>query len=120
MLSKVWDIITYPFPNFKGATAEVWEWIGNFISHFLLAKGTLGLNKANFYSRLLCFYLFWNNRSIAYILGETHVFKRCQRIKAEVTLDKYDCAVKNLAYDFVRPDISVHTCHASPNNYQQQ
>ena len=27
MLSKVWDEITYPFSNFKGATGEVWEWI---------------------------------------------------------------------------------------------
>ena len=31
---KVWDETTYPFPNFDGATVEVWEWIGNFISHF--------------------------------------------------------------------------------------
>ena len=28
------DEITYPFPNFNGATVEVWEWISNFISHF--------------------------------------------------------------------------------------
>ena len=32
---KVWDeIITYPFPNFKGAAVEVWEWISNHIPHF--------------------------------------------------------------------------------------
>ena len=24
---KVWDEITYPFPNFSGAAIEVWEWI---------------------------------------------------------------------------------------------
>ena len=30
---KVWDEITYPFPNFNGAAVEVWEWINNFISH---------------------------------------------------------------------------------------
>ena len=29
---KVWDEITHPFPNFKGCTVEVWEWISNFIS----------------------------------------------------------------------------------------
>ena len=23
---KVWDEIAYPFPNFNGATVEVWEW----------------------------------------------------------------------------------------------
>ena len=34
MSSKVWDKITYPFPNFNGATVEVWEWINNFIPHF--------------------------------------------------------------------------------------
>ena len=29
MSSKVWDEITYPFPNFNGCTVEVWEWISN-------------------------------------------------------------------------------------------
>ena len=27
------DEITYPFPNFNGATVEVWEWMSNFILH---------------------------------------------------------------------------------------
>ena len=31
---KVWGENTYPFPNFNGATVEVWEWISNFIPHF--------------------------------------------------------------------------------------
>ena len=31
----VWDEITYPFTNFNSATIEVWEWINNFISHFI-------------------------------------------------------------------------------------
>ena len=31
---NTWDIITYPFLNFNGATVEVWEWISNFIPHF--------------------------------------------------------------------------------------
>ena len=35
MPSKVWNEITNPFPNYNGATVEVWEWIGNFIPHFL-------------------------------------------------------------------------------------
>ena len=34
MPSKVWDEITYAFPNFNGATVEVWELISNFIPHF--------------------------------------------------------------------------------------
>ena len=34
MPGKVWDEITYPFPNFNGCTVEVWEWISNFIPHF--------------------------------------------------------------------------------------
>ena len=34
--SKVWDEITYPFPNFNGATVEVWGWIGNFIPPFIM------------------------------------------------------------------------------------
>ena len=36
MPSKVWDEITYPFPNFNGAAVEVWEWISNFIPHFIM------------------------------------------------------------------------------------
>ena len=31
---KVWDEITYPFPNFNGCAVEVWKWISNFIPHF--------------------------------------------------------------------------------------
>ena len=36
MPSKVWDEITYPFPNFNGATVEVWVWISNFIPHIIM------------------------------------------------------------------------------------
>ena len=36
MPSKVWDEITYPFPNFNGCTVEVWEWISKFIPHFIM------------------------------------------------------------------------------------
>ena len=28
--------ITYPFPNFHGATAKVWEWISNFILYCIM------------------------------------------------------------------------------------
>ena len=31
---KMWGEITYPLPNFNGATVEVWEWISNFTPHF--------------------------------------------------------------------------------------
>ena len=31
---KVWDEITYSFPNFNSCTVEVWEWISNFTPHF--------------------------------------------------------------------------------------
>ena len=33
---KVRDYITYPSPNFSGATVEVWERIGNFTPHFIM------------------------------------------------------------------------------------
>ena len=36
MPSKVWDEIAYPFPNFNGATVDVWEWISNFIPRFTM------------------------------------------------------------------------------------
>ena len=32
---NVWDEITYSFPNFNGATVEVWEWMSNVIPHFI-------------------------------------------------------------------------------------
>ena len=36
MLSKVIDEITYPFQNFNRTTVEIWEWLRNFIFHFLM------------------------------------------------------------------------------------
>ena len=33
---KVWDEITHPLPNFNGATFEGWEWISNFIPHYVM------------------------------------------------------------------------------------
>ena len=36
MPSKVWDEITYQFPNFNGYTVEVWEWISNFTTHVII------------------------------------------------------------------------------------
>ena len=56
-LSVEWN--TYPFPNFNGATVEVWEWISNFIPHFItypcwdssktmLIKGVPGLKAARY------------------------------------------------------------------------
>ena len=38
MASRVWDEITYPFPNFNGVTVEVCEWISNFIPHSSLRE----------------------------------------------------------------------------------
>ena len=35
MPSKMWDEITYPFPNFNGATVEVCGWLSNVIPHFI-------------------------------------------------------------------------------------
>ena len=34
--SKVWDEITYPFPNFDGCIGEVWKWISKFISYLVM------------------------------------------------------------------------------------
>ena len=36
MPSEVWDEITYPFPNFDDATVEVWQWINDFVPHFMM------------------------------------------------------------------------------------
>ena len=36
MPGEVLDEITHPFPNFNGAAVEVWEWLSNFIPHFIM------------------------------------------------------------------------------------
>ena len=36
MPRKVWNEITNPSLNFNGCTVEVYEWIGNFISHIIM------------------------------------------------------------------------------------
>ena len=35
MPSKVWDKITYTFPNFNIFTVEAREWTSNFTPHFI-------------------------------------------------------------------------------------
>ena len=37
---KMWGEITNPFQNFNGCTAEVYEWISNFILHFIIDVNT--------------------------------------------------------------------------------
>ena len=32
--------ISYPFSNFNGYSTGVWEWIGNFIQHFVMYELT--------------------------------------------------------------------------------
>ena len=38
MPSKVWDEITYPFPNFNCAIVEVWEWVSNFTPYLYVIR----------------------------------------------------------------------------------
>ena len=57
MPNRVWDIITNPFPKFNGCTAEVSEWIRNFILHFLMGVFT--------YSRL--WYMYWQAKTNPYV-----------------------------------------------------
>ena len=38
MPSKVWEEIIYVLPNFNGASIGIWEWISNFIPHFIMDK----------------------------------------------------------------------------------
>ena len=52
----MWDEITYPFPNFNGCTVEVWEWIGNFIPHFIMGVIT---------------YPFWDSSQSMLVKGAT-------------------------------------------------
>ena len=56
---NVWDEITYPFPNFNGCTVDVWEWINNFIPHFIMDVIT---------------YLCWDQRLIYIVEGAPCAF----------------------------------------------
>ena len=51
MPSYVWDEFTYPFTNFNGANAEVWEWISHFIPHLVMDVITYLCIKVNPYYR---------------------------------------------------------------------
>ena len=48
---KVWDEITYPFPNFNGATVEVWEWISHPIPHVNISVIIYPCSKLNHVSK---------------------------------------------------------------------
>ena len=61
MLCKMWDEITYPFQNFNSCTIEVWEWISNFIPHFIVHVITLS-------GALLITALHLNNESAVCVL----------------------------------------------------
>ena len=47
MLRKVRDEMTCPFPNLNVATVEVWEWISNFIPHYIRDAITYSYNVLN-------------------------------------------------------------------------
>ena len=36
MPGKVWDEITYPFPNFNGYPTDVYKWKSNLNTHFII------------------------------------------------------------------------------------
>ena len=36
MSNKVWDDISSPLPNSNGYFVEIWEWVSNFIPHFMV------------------------------------------------------------------------------------
>ena len=38
MDSKVWQEITFQFPDLKSTAVEVWEWISNFIAYFVMVQ----------------------------------------------------------------------------------
>ena len=38
MPCKVWEEITYAFPNFNDCTVEMWEWKSNFIPQYMMTR----------------------------------------------------------------------------------
>ena len=66
----MWGEIFYPFPNFNGATFEVWEWISTFIPQFIVDVITLSILgfKLNHISKMGHMYL--NLSHVAYGLKQ--------------------------------------------------
>ena len=44
----MWDEIPHPFPNFNGATVEVWEWISDLIPHLYNGCSYLSMLESKF------------------------------------------------------------------------
>ena len=79
--SIVWDGITLPFPNVNGFSVEVWEWISNFYTCFIMDVITYPCRDESYYQfEILAIF--------------SHLPKWCTR---RVTLDRvitqFDCTV---------------------------
>ena len=56
---KLWDEITYPFPNFNSTTVQVCEWI-SFTKHVIIYPGMLGLLDYGITIISYCIWYTWN------------------------------------------------------------
>ena len=56
MPGKIWDGITYLFPNFNGSTVEIWEWISNCTAHIIMDMITNG-RYVLYQFRFTCFHI---------------------------------------------------------------
>ena len=82
ILGKIWDEITYPFPNFNGCA--VWEWINNFIRHFIITYAFHG----KLYPLTWCIQNnFWALRDCQHQHGKPFNYHKC--------MTKFYCAEDN-------------------------
>ena len=78
----MWDEITNPFPNLNGGAVEVWEWISNFIPHFMTDMMGVVMH-GTFY----CFVCFLSFRYYERIISTMNI----EMIKSSVLLLLYSC-----------------------------
>ena len=92
MPSKVWDEITYPFPNFNGCTAEVWERISNFSPHFIMRVIT---------------YPYWDQSYSMLVKGAIDEFTHITHVYFSVIVIDHDTVCAEVVGTATRQSMSV-------------
>ena len=134
--SKVWDQITYTFPNLNSATVEVWKWISNFIPNFVMDvithscwdKSSCSGSKI---TKLWCFLVWCHlNTNAKYVfcrkLFYNHVlFATCKSLialnidvalgyKYHLALNPFGCLHRIISFAFSSPDLMPHSLRFWP------
>ena len=90
----MWGEFTYPFPNFNGCTVEVWEWISNFIPHYIMDV----ITKPRWHSTTVC--IFHGIYCIEFVLWSQSIPFRPQMHELWI-IPHYETGAKHRYYFFI-------------------